>query len=222
MPIGQYAFTLGDNDSPHAMAMNCFLSIYRSCFDINYENMLIKKIESSVEAVLEKNGQEPYSKGVTLHEDFGYFISGQWEVIDHYEGDSFQDPDGNYVVYFQKHSKYVAGSSNAYYQFWSENKGMPVWYQFPAVAYSFDEIQAWFVWSIKRIMPVFPHQKVELTNLMLRHVDIDRAITLLQKKLDGEIPWEFGPARIREPKMILWHERTRDKKMNDWIRQWID
>jgi hypothetical protein len=223
--------TEGFDDGPHAMVMCCFLFLYRECVEWDSDNILVERVTSSLEGLLEKGGPEPYFKDASRNEGFAYCIDGDWEMIPRYNPTECDfvdnDPNGNYVESFQKHSKYIACFyDDDYFLYWSENINKPAsfwlkWYTFPAVAYSFEEIQAWFVWSIKRIMPIFPHQHAELTALMRKFVDVDSAITLLLKKLDGEIPWAFGPARMREPKMLLWHHLIHDKKMNDWIRQWL-
>ena len=124
----------------------------------------------------------------------------------------------NGIAEFQHGSKYLALITSSDWEFF--NNDCP--YDFPAVFYSINEIKAWLVWALNKRLRFFPDHKERVTELIEKRVDVNSALLLMQKKLSGEEPWEFGPAREREPKMIVWHERTKNKAMNDWVRQWIE
>ena len=133
-----------------------------------------------------------------------YFIFGYWDG-------NFQDSCesvANEVPEFLKGSRYVAYITST--EWGGLDDDAP--YDFPAVAYSPNELRAWFVCTFKAFMQSFPDQKDRLAELMECHVDVVQTTALMQKRLSGEEPWEFGPARRYEPKMILWYERAIEKE----------
>ena len=200
-----------DNSYPHAVIIDCFWAFFRQC--MSDDNQVdIDKLDEGLSTLL--NLKLYWPELIVSQENYeSYYVFGCWapSML------AAEEVPSNGIPEFVKGSRYIAYIISSEWGYWEDDTP----YDFPAVAYSPDEIHAWFVWALKKCMRFFPDHKERLTELMECHADVDVALALLQKKLNGEIPWEFGPARIREPKMILWHERTKDKKMNDWIRQWL-
>ncbi|HWV16608.1 MAG TPA: hypothetical protein VN030_14335 [Cellvibrio sp.] len=121
-------------------------------------------------------------------------------------------------------SRFETGSRYLVHFLWDDNtsKEHCHGFEFPLVFYSPAEIQAWFVWAMNKCITFFPDHKQGLTELMHKHVDVEAALQLMQARLNGEEPWEYGPAGFFENQKALWVERTKDLAMNDWVRRWIN
>lgn len=199
-------------DLPHSVVMDCFQAILR--WHIDGGSLLSSEgLDGNLVNFFTLNGEHA---NIMLGFEYAenYLLMGSWN-------EGMLDPDDepvNGIPEFPKGSRYVAYISSTEWFFWGDSGP----YDFPAVAYSPSEIRAWFVWSCIRFSKLFPACRNDINSLMERHVDVQAAITAMHERLDGRQPWEFGPARIHEPHFDLWHQKTRDKKMNDWLRQCMD
>lgn len=198
-------------DHPHAAVTSCFSRFFERCVSTSGD-ILFEKLDEGLTRLF--NLKIFWPALGELNEMYeSYFLFGYWEG-------NFQDSCEsvtNSVPEFVKGSKYVAYVTSS--EWGGLDDDTP--YDFPAVAYSPAELRAWFVYTFIEFMHSHPNHKNRLMELMECHVDVQEALQLMQRKLNGE-PWDFGPARRYESKIILWYERVKNKEMNDLIRTYID
>ena len=202
-------------DHPHTVIISIFVEFFNKYFneadqidyfglDENFKNLLnLQKKNPSIYVGHEYG--ECFSLAANWWEDLSFDVNNMDQAI-------------NGIDEFECSSKYLALITSSEWEFFNSN--CP--YDFPAVFYLGDELRAWLVWAVNKRLLFFPKHKNNMIELVEKHIDVSAALALMQKKLNNEESWEFGPARKHEPKMILWHERTKNKEMNDWIRQWIE
>ena len=195
----------------HVAVMKCFWGILREYFSYS-EGEFDERIEQFNEFL------QPSNKNCFLryYGEYGdrYEISAMWDREMIY-------PDCqlvNGVGEFLSSEKYVVIASSLDWNFYDETSQ----YDFPAVFYSPMEIQMWFLWALKKKMHFQPRLKPFFTRVINELLNEKELTTIFKSKLNGNIPWEHGPARVHEPNVELWHQRTRDEKMNKWILQWLD
>lgn len=152
-----------------------------------------------------------------------YFLYGdtQAEGDFHKIGTNFKDDfyeDGeseNLVVSFKDFNKYVVRVYGSFWGYWNKNRP----FEFPAVAYTRNEMYAWFVWASRKIlMPrLLPEYHGPFWEIAEYFVDVHEAENLMESKLSGVEPWAYGPAREKEPNFYLWHELTQEKYLNKMV-----
>lgn len=197
----------GSADS-HLAVITCFLNIFRYIFseEVFNEDIWAHRFKVFIEL------------GVPLTASYEYWgtfeIAGRWNW-------EMMDDDGNEIngiPRFSDMDRYVAYLRLNGEEFYLDS--CP--YTFPAVFYSKNEIEMWLLWALKKKMTFQPRLKPFFTRVIDKLLNENELTTLFKKKLSGEIPWEYGPARVQEPNAALWRERTRDPEMNKWILQWLD
>lgn len=197
----------------HIAVMQCFWGILREYFSYSeMDSKLDKRLEQFTRFL------QPSSERCFLryYGEYGdrYEISAKWD-------NDMLYPDCelvNGVGEFSSNEKYVVIASSLDWNFYDESSQ----YDFPAVFYSPVEIHMWFLWALKKKMHFQSRLKPFFTRVIDELLNENELTTLFKKKLSGEIPWEYGPARVQEPNAALWRERTRDPEMNKWILQWLD
>lgn len=205
---------LNDNDScspynsAHAAIINCYCLILRDAFAReNFDaDLWLHKFKVFIQI----------SGTLSLLQQYAelYKITGKWNW-------EMMDDDGNEIngiPQFSDGEKYVAYITSDDWGFYEDS--CP--YTFPAVFYSKKEMEMWLLWALKKKMDFQPRLKPFFRQVIDSLFDENELIVLFKKKLSGEISWEYGPARVHEPNMGLWHQKTHDEVMNNWIAQWLD
>ena len=160
------------------------------------------------------NGCPEFNSRQGFEGEYVYCITGYWREEEEVD-------DGiplNIIKKFSKGSRYVSYIDTPEGTHGHESS----LFAFPAVAYSKEELQAWISWTRDRGPKRYPDEPERSKESLQAYFDVDSATALMRKKLSGEIPWEFGPARINEPNFDLWHEKTRDQDANAWLAKWLD
>ncbi|PUA28272.1 MAG: hypothetical protein B0W54_17515 [Cellvibrio sp. 79] len=195
--------------SPHAVVINSCGAILRNA---SQEPLLFQdQVDLILTKLLDTNRHWPEA---VLRNEYGpeYFIQAYWNDEDEYDGAPV-----NAIKKFPKGSQYVVYIMDDF-SHWNDKNP----YVFPAVAYSKPEIQAWLLWSIKKLAVELERNFEDIRELVEAHINIEESKALMIKKLNGELAWELGPTRIHEPNFALWHEMTKNHEMNAWIRKWLD
>ena len=199
--------------NPHVAIQGFFMELLS--WNISEDVININRLDETFTQLFRLLGSWPYAIATSYSYPF-YGVSALWSPdfleneIDCQKG----------VLQFEKGEKYLAymrGNELVDWNLWDDD--CP--YDFPAVFYSIAEIQAWFVWGIKTCIKSYPEFESILSELMECHADVDNSLNLMHRRLDGKEPWEFGPARIREPKIVLWHELVKNVELNESIRKCI-
>ncbi|ARU27545.1 hypothetical protein [Cellvibrio sp. PSBB006] len=194
-------------EAPHTVVVYCLHAMWASYIN---EKKSVQELMDQLNIFFNINSHQPK---IDIDIGYKYNIAAYW--------DDEEDDDGiplNAIKKFLIRSRCVA-----YIDADEGGHGKDTSpYLFPAVAYSTEEIKAWMYWSLCRWHRRYPDYPLIPEMFLSAYFDIDLAADLIRKKLNCEIPWEFGPARINEPNFDLWHEKTRDQNANAWLAKWLD
>lgn len=196
----------------HVAIMECLWAILRGSFSYSEQDQRFDERVHRYREFLDPYSNKCYLEYAPEYGD-NYLISAIWR-FDFICKDEYI----NGVAEFSQGQKYLVLADSLDWNFYDETSQ----YDFPAVFYSPIEIQMWFLWALKKKMHFQPRLKPFFTQVINELLNEKELTAMFKSKLNGDIPWEHSPARVHEPNVELWHQRTRDEKMNQWILQWLD
>lgn len=199
--------------SPHIAVMRSFHNYLLHALEVNKSISKYEDLNIRVNNFLNKS--RSVNKFLVYPEYYENFTASNVWDFDTNDNNGYPV---NAVAEFHNRDRFVFVVSSSEWDYWDIELAP---YDFPAVAYSRMEVESWFTWAIFWFIKWFPVHRDGLTTILNSCVNVDVALDLMREKLNGDKPWSFGPARMHEPNFALWHERTKDKKMNDWILHWI-
>lgn len=104
----------------------------------------------------------------------------------------WEDVITHYIKEFKKFEKYVVclGFNDDDFDWnWA-------WYtercKYPFVTYSQDETQGWAAWYVTHLDEEYPGAKDFLYSVFREYFDPEERLSLIRKKLSGELEWSFG------------------------------
>ena len=146
-------------------------------------------------------------------------VDGESVDVATFMKDEFENDDcelyENQVPWFENPNKYIARAAGTNWEYWSVCRP----FEFPAVAYSREEIHVWILWSLKYMLipSLVTHQHQSLLAVVSKFIDVEHTVKLMQLLFSGNKQWTYGPARKHEPNFDLWHQLTVDPLMNKVI-----
>lgn len=173
----------------------------------------LKLLSSGLLAGFNDSGNASFAHNIPFE------VDGECIDIATYMRDDFESDNGeiyeNQVPWFKDQNKYVVRAAGTNWGYWESCRP----FEFPAVAYSREEIQVWFLWSLtKDLLPhLATHQQESVWEVADKFIDIKRAEELMNLLFSGNKRWTYGPARKHEPNFELWHKLTGDHLMNKVI-----
>ena len=202
-----------DFHSPHSVVIHSLSVLFNWSLD-DRKDLDNKDFAERLNKLLDARSDRPeFNTRRGVDGEYVYCITGYWQDEEYDDGVPL-----NFIKKFNKGSRYVSYIDTDEGTHGKETS----LFAFPAVAYSKEELQAWIIWTRDRGPKRYPDEPERSKESLQAYFDVDSATDLMRKKLSGEIPWEFGPARINEPNFNLWHEKTRDQDANAWLAKWLD